>query len=284
MEKFKKNLHSTFYILHSRRGFTLIELLLFSVIFSIVVVAFTTIFVSVMRVQVRQSAAAEVNQQSQFLLQTVERYVEQSSAVDMTTDVSGNQLKLRMASSTMDPAYIYLSSGGFRDGLSQASGTVYLKLTDSGVAQPLTSPRVVVTSLSFTKRENGAGHHSVAVSFAVQYNTPNIQQQFSQALQTAVTRVSAATFDSNIVPVSSGSYTLGVANQDWRSINSTIYFNGANVGVGVLSPNAKLQVSGGDIYADTVGNGIILRSPDGNCWRVTVANGGSLATTSVACP
>ncbi|MBI4647072.1 MAG: hypothetical protein HY738_10905 [Bacteroidia bacterium] len=57
-----------------------------------------------------------------------------------------------------------------------------------------------------------------------------------------------------------------------------------NVGIGTMEPNSKFQVTGGDTYIQTIGNGVILRSPDGTCYRVTVANGGGLVTTAVACP
>ncbi len=271
----KKILNSISYILHSRKGFTLLELLLFSAIFSITVMAFIAVLISVMRVQVRESTAAEVDTQSQFLLGTVERYVEQSSVIEMAKDISTSTLKLRMSSSTEDPIYIYLSSG-----------IVYLKQTDAGTPQALTSPKVTVSSLVFTKHENGGGHHSVSVSFSVAYNSPNPQQQFTQALQTAITRVSAATFDSGVFPSSGATnFKLGASSQAWQSINDVMYFNGANVGVGIgVQPNATLQVHGGDIYADTVGNGIILRSPSGACWRITASNAGALTTSSVTCP
>ncbi len=57
-----------------------------------------------------------------------------------------------------------------------------------------------------------------------------------------------------------------------------------NLGIGTTAPAAKLQVSGGDTYVSTVGNGVILRSPNGSCFRVTVTDAGALATASVTCP
>jgi len=43
-------------------------------------------------------------------------------------------------------------------------------------------------------------------------------------------------------------------------------------------------VTNGDIYIDEINCGVILKSPDGNCWRMTVNNYGKPVFTSVACP
>ncbi|RJP43607.1 hypothetical protein C4587_02930 [Candidatus Parcubacteria bacterium] len=223
-----------FYTPNLRAGFTLIELLIFAAIFAIAIFAFVAILISFTRVEVRQSAAAEVNQQSQFILQTIQRYVEESSAIEMPTDVSTTTMKLRMPGNAADPTYVYLSGG-----------TLYVKQTDGGQPEPLSSNRVIVSNVSFTKRANHPGRDSLSVLFTAEYNTQNLQQKFSQTLATAVARVSAATFDSNVIPSSTNVYDLGVASQIWRSVNNIMYFSGSNVGVGVASPQQTLEVNGG---------------------------------------
>lgn len=248
--------------LGSRSGFTILELLIFSAIFTLASVAFIGILASVSRVQVRQGSAAEVTTQSQFLLQTIQRLVEQSSVVEMAANAPTSTLKLRMASSSADPTYVYLSSS-----------TVYLKATDSGVPEQLTSGRLSVTDLTFTKRANAGGHDSVSVSFTLAYNTANIQQRFSQSLDTAIARVSAATFDSNIVPTAGNTFQLGVAAQDWQSINSTIYFSGGNVGIGVASPGQTLEINGGMRLNTTAGQPSCSASERGTFWVVQSGSG-----------
>jgi len=58
-----------------------------------------------------------------------------------------------------------------------------------------------------------------------------------------------------------------------------------NVGIGTSAPNARLQVTSGDVYVQTQGNGIILRATDATkCFRVTVNSSGTLSTTLVTCP
>ena len=266
--------NSRFWILDSKSGFTIMELIIFAAIFALTAISFITVLVSVTRVQVSQSSVAEVNQQSQFLLQTLQRYIEQSSAVEMTADEATSTLKLRMSDTASDPTYIYT-----------LANRVYIKETDGGTPAPLTSDRVNVSELSFTKRENPGGRDSVSLAFTVEYANENMYQKAAHDLRTSVTRVSAAVFDSDIVPPggAGNTYRLGVSAQDWKSINNTIFFSGTNVGIGV-TPAAKLQIASGDVYIDTVAKGVIQRSADGTCWRLSVSNAGALSAASTTCP
>lgn len=55
------------------------------------------------------------------------------------------------------------------------------------------------------------------------------------------------------------------------------YFDGiGKVGIGTSEPKARLQVADGDIFIQDINKGIIMKSPDGNCWRGTVNNSGQL--------
>lgn len=55
------------------------------------------------------------------------------------------------------------------------------------------------------------------------------------------------------------------------------------VGIGTDAPVSKLDVMSGDVNVRDIGSGVIMRSPDGNCWRLTVSNAGSPVFTSVNC-
>ena len=54
-----------------------------------------------------------------------------------------------------------------------------------------------------------------------------------------------------------------------------------NVGIGTSSPVSKLEVDGGDVEVSDSLNGLVLKSPDGTRYRVTVANGGTLTVSAV---
>jgi len=219
----------------------MIELLIATAIFTMVVIAVIGIFVEVLGVQGKQTSSAAVNEESQALLQRIQYYVELSSYVSSTVDVSTSTLILRMPQQAIDPTVISLSGGVVY--LTQASGT----------PTALTSNRVTVPSLSFTRHANPPGHDSVSVAFTVAFATSNIKQAFSQALQTSITRVSAANFDSAIYP-SSSPLPLGQSSGLWSPINGVLYFQNSNVGVGAASPQQPLEVNGGVRLNTAVGN------------------------------
>ncbi len=60
--------------------------------------------------------------------------------------------------------------------------------------------------------------------------------------------------------------------------------NTGNVGINTANPKSKLQVTNGDVYIETASRGVIMKSPDGNCWRMTVTNSGQPQFTQIACP
>ena len=73
----------------------------------------------------------------------------------------------------------------------------------------------------------------------------------------------------------------GVQNSDLKMILSS---NG-HLGIGSSTPKAKLHISDGDVYIENINNGVIMRSPNGNCWRMTIDNSGVPMTTALGtCP
>jgi hypothetical protein len=68
----------------------------------------------------------------------------------------------------------------------------------------------------------------------------------------------------------------------------TINGNTSNIGIGgtlpAVSAKSRLHVFNGDINVDQIGSGIIMKSPNGNCWRVTVDNTGAFVSTAITCP
>ena len=59
---------------------------------------------------------------------------------------------------------------------------------------------------------------------------------------------------------------------------------GGLVGIGTSSPAAKLEIADGDIYIKDIDKGIIMTSPNGQCWRGTINNSGVLQFSAIPCP
>lgn len=81
-----------------------------------------------------------------------------------------------------------------------------------------------------------------------------------------------------VIKFQTGIAPLGSSNERMR-ITGT-----GNIGIGTNDPKAKLQITNGDVYVDNATKGIILKSPNENCWRVTIDNNGNFVKTSITCP
>jgi len=60
-------------------------------------------------------------------------------------------------------------------------------------------------------------------------------------------------------------------------------FNEGSLGIGTDDPQAKVHVKEGDIFIEDINHGIVMKSPDGNCWRGTLNNQGQMQFTQVNC-
>lgn len=71
-------------------------------------------------------------------------------------------------------------------------------------------------------------------------------------------------------------------NEDVNIYNNKLVVKAdGNIGIGTAAPTSLLTVDSGDIEVIGDANGLILESPDGTRYRVTVANGGTLTVTAV---
>lgn len=81
-----------------------------------------------------------------------------------------------------------------------------------------------------------------------------------------------------IIGTTSNSNSLSLVT---GNTNTRMFINGesGHVGIGSDEPQTRLQVSGGDIFIEDINRGIIMKSPDGNCWRGTLNNQGQMEFT-----
>lgn len=192
---------------HSKNGFSLAEILIYTGILAIVGTLFSGILITVTKVQNRQTASNEVNSQLNFILQTIQRLVRDSSLIEITAGSPAASLKLRMQDPIKDPTIISLS------------GKKALIQEGSSDPTSLTTDSVNVDLLQFIKFSNYPGHDTVQVDLTISYNTQNLERNFSKSLTSAIARVSAATFDSDIIPGSDNSYNVGLSSSRWQNLN-----------------------------------------------------------------
>lgn len=251
-----------------RSAFTLVELLIYVAIFAASSMFLIGILMVVVNIQTRNSSSAEVDGQISFLTKMVQDRVRESSLIDIPSGIATSTLKLRMPSAVLDPTLIF------------SSGTlVYVK---EGANEPIviSTSKVQVDDFSFMKVSYGRGSSGVRINVAVSYDTNNIGAKARRTVQSVVARISAASFDSNLLPIGS-SLSVGGQGSEWQYG----YFSGG-VGIGTAPPStpARLGING-DIAFSSFASGVIFKTPNGNCFRLTMDDNLKLATTSLAtCP
>jgi len=88
---------------------------------------------------------------------------------------------------------------------------------------------------------------------------------------------------SELLSVPYALYAASAGNDTWIENSDGIHYDG-NVGISNETPKTKLHVSDGDIYVDRTNRGMIMKSPNGTCWRMTVSNLGESVWTQISCP
>lgn len=258
---------------HNREGFTLIEIMIYAVIFGVSATFLVAILTTVTRTQLRQSSVNEVNQQLSFVSNTLQRLVRESSVVEIDAGTATSTLVLRMASSSLDKTFVYASGSTLY--LEQGSSTV-----GAVVSSLLTNDKVKVSDFAVTKYENAGGLAIVQFDITIEASTTNPRGAASRILRTAVSRVTAATFDSNLLPNVNNGYDVGNSTFRWRDGHFA-----RSLGVGTAPPSASGIKSAGDIVLTTSTVGLVLMKSDGTCVRLTVNSSGNIATSSAfACP
>jgi len=287
-------------------GFSLIELLVYIAILSVVIGFIVTIFITTTKIGVKETSSTEVTSQINYVSQTIQRLVREASVIDIPVGTNTSTLKLRTSSSITDPTCIYLSTGTIK--IAQGafpSGSENCTSTSTN----LTSSKVVVDSLTFTKLTSYPGHDSMAFEIQMSLNTSSTENRSTKVLKSSIARVSAATFDSSLLPGSANTYDVGQSGSYWRRIilgdgsagspafsfsndldmglfrggTDVLGFSTAgtqrmvidslgNVGIGVGSPASKLDVAG-DINA----SGNINTAPSGS-WCGLCGDGASIQT------
>ena len=227
--------------INNKKGFTLIEVLLYTAIFAIVAGLTTGILLTVTQVQQRESASAEVTGQLNFVMQRLRQIVSESSNIEIEAGITTSTLKLRMKDTAKDPTCLSLVSGVIK--LAEGPGTNPNECTTT--TSDLTSNRVIVDTLNFKKFTQYPGHDTLSLDIQMTYNSQNPKSRVQRTLSSAIARVSAATFDSDVVPGGVYNYTLGQAGAPWQKVimadgtaANPSYTFGSNTGLGLFAASS----------------------------------------------
>lgn len=190
----------------NKGGFTLMEVLIYTTILSITGTILSGVLLNATKIKSRQTAVIEVNEQLNFVMQNIQRSVMDSSVIDIENGVATSTLVLRFKDETQKPIqYFYI-----------LNNKVY-KQEAGGTPQPLTNDNVIASNVNFVKISGYSGHDSLQIDLTLSYNTGNPTAAFSRTLSSAIARVSAATFDSDLIPGSS-IRDIGTSVAKWQNI------------------------------------------------------------------
>jgi hypothetical protein len=244
---FRKSAHST--------GFSIAELLIYLGLFSAVALVFTGILTEVVDTNARNSSSNELVSQLNTVLAVVQKYVKESSQIEVYQDsahlssptTTGSYLMIRTGSSSTDPTCIYLNGGAVK----LAVGPDALNKSEcTSQATDLTTNKVVADSLEFMVASQVGGHAFVKVDARFSANTANPRLAISKEISSAIGRANAAVFDSDLIPNSDNTFSIGQTSPDlrWRngSFSGTVTLgtgaSGGNLGIGTKTPLGLLDV------------------------------------------
>lgn len=151
-------------------------------------------------------------------------------------------------------AYLQAWHDGTNGSISTTAGSIILSPSSGNVGIGTTSPNALL-------------HLESASSPAL---------QITDTTQPTTLRLYAQDSNTHIANITAHDMVFDTNNTERMRIDSA----GA-VGIGSTSPTSRLTVAVGDIETSGVGYGLILKSPNGTRYRVTVDNSGNLSTTAV---
>lgn len=165
---------------NNQRGFTLIELILYAGILSILVGVMSTIFASILDVQLESEATAGVDQDGRFILGRMIydiKSLNENDEIVIPGSAGGSSPTVQFKINNIDYSYS-----------ADVNGNLFLTNIDTGEAIRLNGYDTVVTGLNFQRIGDGTINDTLRVSFTVQSRVQQQTTTESRAFQTTIAR------------------------------------------------------------------------------------------------
>lgn len=137
-------------ILKKNNGFTLIELVIFMGLFSIMLLALTSMFTALTSAQLETQAYSAVQSDSQYIINRF--HYDISRADSITTPASAGNTATSLVMVIGGQTYTYAVSNGV------------LQLTTPSGTSRVNNPRSAISNLQFQRIGNTSGRHSIRIS------------------------------------------------------------------------------------------------------------------------
>ncbi len=163
----------------NKQGFTLIELIIYVALIGGVVVALTSIALTIMQARSKAAVNQELNASARSGLEYITNAIRESDGVTLGGSVFGSDpgtLELSMPEASLDPTIFSLTAD---DG--------QLQVSENGVTTILMPTTVNVTNLEFTNLTGTGRTENIRIEITVEYNGAASQEFVaSQSYQTTI--------------------------------------------------------------------------------------------------
>ena len=164
-------------------------------------------------------------------------------------------------------------SGSGGDWVKDADG-IYYNLGKVGIGVPASNPNNSTARLSLNGDMDQYSSNTFQTVTRFRNTSSNQEYQFNLAGSNNI----------DFAPKSFGIYNASLMNWLWNSDGTNSNFAIGSYSYKQETPKSRLHVFNGDVNINDIGKGIIMKSPNGHCWRVTVSDTGTFVSTSIACP
>lgn len=192
-----------------------------------------------------------------------------------TDPAGGSNYTIQGTSQLMSvPFALYAEkSGNSSDWIKDSKG-IYYNAGKVGIGTPNSDPNLSTAILSVNGAIDQYSDNTFQTVSRIRNSSSNQEYQINVGGSNNI----------DFAPKSIGIYNASNLNWLWNSDGTSSYLAIGSYDYKQKTPKSRLHVFNGDININDIGKGIIMKSPNGQCWRVTVSDTGTFVSTSITCP